>query len=169
MLTDKLKIKKGEIVMTMRHANGLVERREMENVIVDNASLLMAELMKENSGVQGIMTLAVGTGDTGWDLQNPPIATASQTALFNELERKTFNSTTYIDSMGVPTITRTNKVMYETVFTAAEAVGALVEMGLFGGTGATAPLGGTMVNFHTFPVWNKSATATLTISWLLTF
>jgi len=162
-------LKCGDIIMTMKHNNGVIERREMKNVIVDQASLLMAQLMKETSGIPGIMVLAVGTGDPGWDLQNPPIATASQTLLVNELDRKTFNRTYYVDDLGVESLTRTNRVDFETVYNDTEAVGALVEMGLFGGVNATIAGGGDMVNYHTFPVWNKPSTATLTITWRLTF
>jgi len=159
----------GEIFATMKHKDGTEEKRHWNNVIVDVASELMAELMKENSGVQGIMTLAVGTGAVGWDLQNPPPATAAQTQLEAELTRKTFDSTNYVDGSGNPTVTRTNIVDYITTFTETEAVGALVEMGLFGGTGSTSPNSGTQVNYHTFAVWNKPNTSTLTIVWRLTF
>jgi hypothetical protein len=162
-------LKSGEIIMTMRHKDGTIECRTMKNVIVDYASLLMAQLMKETSGIPGIMVLAVGTGDPGWDLQNPPIATAAQTLLVNELDRKTFNRTYYVDALGVESLTRTNRVDFETVFNDTEAVGALVEMGLFGGVNATIPGGGDMINYMTMPVWNKPATATLTITWRLTF
>lgn len=169
LIEQNLKIKHGEIFMTMEHKDGSIETRHVENVIVDDASLLMAELMKESSGVDGIMVLAMGTGDPGWDLQNPPVATAAQSLLVNELERKTFEQSYYVDGAGLETVTRTNIVDFETKYAETEAVGALVEMGLFGGTGATSPGGGTMVNYHTFPVWNKPATSTLTIVWRLTF
>jgi hypothetical protein len=166
-------VKKGDIVMKMTHEDGSVETRTMHNVIVDDASLLMAELFKNSTlavGVPGLVSLAVGTGSPGWDLQNPPIATASQTQLVNELTRKVFASTTYLDPITfLPTPTRTNVVNFETEFLATEAVGAIVEMGLFGGTGAELSNSGTMVNYHTLPVWNKNATSTLTIGWQLTF
>jgi len=169
MNENKVIIATGEIFATMKHKDGTEEKRHWKNVIVDVASELMAELMKENSGVQGIMTLAVGTGAVGWDLQNPPAATAAQTQLESELIRKTFDSTNYVDGVGDPTVTRTNIVDYITTYTESEAVGALVEMGLFGGTGSTSPSSGTQVNYHTFPVWNKPSTSTLTIVWRLTF
>jgi len=166
---NKVFLASGQIFATMKHKDGSVEKREWHNVIVDVASELMAELMKENSGVQGIMSLAVGTGAVGWDLQNPPAATAAQTQLETELTRKTFDSTNYVDGGGSPTVTRTNIVDFITTFTESEAVGALVEMGLFGGTGATSPSSGTQVNYHTFAVWNKPSSSTLTIVWRLTF
>lgn len=173
MLIERPKVilARGDIFATMRHKDGSIERRVMHNVIVDVASELMAERMKENDGnaSNGIMVLAVGTGDPGWDLQNPPVATSAQTQLINELERKTFNRSYYVDIGGSETPTRTNIVDFEVTYEETEAVGALVEMGLFGGAGSTAPNGGTMFNYHTFPVWNKPATSTLTIVWRLTF
>jgi hypothetical protein len=168
--SDRSWIKHGYICMKMKHKDGSVEIRYVQNVIVDDASLLMAQLMSGLPAVApGLTVLAMGTGDPGWDLQNPPIATAAQHLLVNEIERKTFDSVTYIDGLGNPTVTRTNIVDFETQFLETEAVGALVEMGLFGGTGSTGAGGGTMVNYHTFPVWNKSSTSTLTITWRLTF
>jgi len=161
----------GDIFMTMKHKDGSVEHRVMENVIVDVASELMAERFKEHDGDAsgGILVLAVGSGSPGWDLQNPPPATAAQTQLVNEIERKTFTRSYYVDHAGSESLTRTNIVDYETTYEETEAVGPLVEMGLFGGVGATTPGSGTMVNYHTFPVWNKPATSTLTIVWRLTF
>jgi len=146
-----------------------------KNIIVDVASELIAEwaftgtitLVSEH--VPGILTLAVGTGDVGWDLQNPPAPTANQTLLESELTRKTFASKTYVDSIGDPTATRTNVVDFTTTYLEAEAVGPLVEMGLFGGTGATSTNGGLMLNFTTFAVINKPSTSQLTIIYRLTF
>ena len=166
---NRIFLASGEIFATMTHKDGTKEDRHFKNVIVDVASNLMAQLMKENSGVPGIMTLAVGTGDPGWDLQNPPAATAAQTQLENELFRKTFDSTNYVDGSGNPTVTRTNIVDYITTFAETEAVGALVEMGLFGGTGSTTANSGTQVNYRTFPVWNKPSTSTLRVVWRLTY
>lgn len=165
----------GEIFATMRHADGSVETRNYKNIIVDVASEQMAEwAIAQNSvefpRVDGIRVLAVGTGAVGWDLQNPPPATAAQTQLENELQRNTFESVNYVTpGTFVPSLTRTNIVDYITTYTETQAVGPLVEMGLFGGTGATSPSSGTMINYKTFPVWNKSSTSTLTIVWRLTF
>jgi len=149
--------------------------RHLKNIIVDVASEQIAEwaftgtisLVSEH--IPGILTLAVGTGDVGWDLQNPPAETANQTLLESELTRKTFASKTYVDNIGDPTATRTNVVDFTTTYLEAEAVGPLVEMGLFGGTGATATNGGTMINYLTFAVINKPSTSQLTIVWRLTF
>lgn len=161
--------------------------RHYKNIIVNICSNLIASwaCMGNTMGVPlpsvdswGIRTLAVGTGN--WtDLQNPPAETSAQTQLFAELARKSFANVTYVDSIsGLPSTDRTNIVDFTTTFLETEAVGPLVEMGLFGGSyhlndgtggNATATNGGTMINYKTFLVINKPATSKLTITWRLTF
>lgn len=172
---NSYRIKKGEIWV------GLGKNREQtikspdyvkHNLIVDIASDLIASWAFEGLSPTkpGILTLAVGTGAIGWDLQNPPAPTTAQTLLETELTRKAFASQTYIDPITLlPVVYRTNIIDFTTTFLEAEAVGPLVEMGLFGGVGATGAGGGTMVNYLTFKVLNKSATSQMTIVWRLTF
>jgi len=145
------------------------------NLIVDVCSDQIAEwaftgvITVVGDHVPGILTLAVGTGDVGWDLQNPPSATANETQLYTELRRKTFSSKNYVDNLGSPSATRTNIIDFQTTFAESEAVGPLVEMGLFGGVGALNSNGGTMINALNFPVINKPSTSNLSILWRLTF
>lgn len=149
--------------------------RQFHNLIVDVCSDLIAEwaftgvITLVGDHVPGILTLAVGTGDTGWDLQNPPAETANLTVLYSELTRKEFASKNYVDGLGSPSATRTNIVDFLTTYLETEAVGPLVEMGLFGGTGALNPNGGTRCNARHFPVLNKPATSQLSILYRLTF
>jgi hypothetical protein len=157
--------------------------RHIKNLIVDIASNQIAEwaftgtITNVSEHVKGIMTLAVGTGAIGWDLQNPPAESPSQEFLVNELTRKLFISKTYIDPVLLtPTLTRTNIIDFTTTFLETEAVGPLVEMGLFAGnhtqsgaTDSTAPNGGTMINAKNFPVINKPNTSQLSVVWRLTF
>jgi hypothetical protein len=168
---NPLRIKKGEIFMTMTYQDGTVEYREDHNVIVDSASILMAQWAFSNDPptIPGIMMLAVGTGGVGWDLQNPPPATSAESQLFTEIARTSLTKN-YDDPVTfLPVGGPTNVVDFQASFTATQAVGALVEMGLFGGVGYAAPNGGYMVNAYNFPVWNKPNTATLSIVWRLTF
>ena len=149
--------------------------KKVENLIVDVCSELIAEwaftgvISVVGDHVPGILTLAVGTGALGWDLQNPPPETANLTVLYSELTRKQFASKNYVDSMGNPSVSRTNIIDFLTTFLETEAVGPLVEMGLFGGTGSLNPNGGTRVNAKHFAVINKPATSQLSILWRLTF
>lgn len=165
-------------------------QQELRNLVVLDASILIARLMKDNSEPpHGILALAVGTGDTGWDLQAPPAPTNTQRSLYSELARKTFSNTQFIDAAGVPTGIPTKVVDFTTTFTESEAVGPLVEMGLLGGNISTnlsvrnpvLPPNGSydptvdltlfdsQINYLCFPVINKPATSQLTVVWRLTF
>lgn len=186
----RIKIR-GDVFFTMRDGKtGEVQlQRQEQNLVVLDASILLARLIKDNQEPPfGSYVLAVGSGDSGWDLQNPPAATDTQRALYSEITRKTFSSTEFINSGGVSVAYPTNIVDFTTTFTESEAVGPLVEMGLVGGNIDTnlavknpvSPPNGTyddtvdltayetLLNYLTFAVVNKPATSTLTITWRLT-
>lgn len=185
-------IVRGDVFMTLRDAkSGLIlEQREKRNLIVKDASILIARLVKDNSEPpHGAFVLAVGTGDSGWNPMAPPAPTNTQRALFSELTRKTFASTSFIDAAGIPTSIPTNVVDFTCTLTESEGVGPLVEMGIIGGNissnmalrNPVSPANGsydptvdlttreTLVNFLSFPVVNKPATSTLSVVWRLTF
>lgn len=184
---------RGDVTMTLVSAQGEIqEQRELRNVICLDASILIARLIKNNAEPpKGAYALAVGTGMSGWNLQNPDPPTNTQRGLYSELFRKTFSSTTFIDTRippnGQPTVIPTNVVDFSTTFSEAEAVGPIVEMGLVGGNVLTNPVRAnpvppgsydtsvdltqydTLINYLTFPVLNKPPTSSLTITWRLTF
>lgn len=163
---------------------------EKRNLVVLDASILIARLMKDNQEPPfGIFALAMGTGDVGWNPMAPPAPTNTQRALYAEIARKTFANTQFIDGGGLPVAYPTKVVDFTTTYTESEAVGPLVEMGLIGGNVSTnlnvknpvSPPNGpynptvdlttkeTLCNYLTFPVINKPATSTLTIVWRLSF
>ncbi|MDB4330344.1 hypothetical protein N9948_01340 [bacterium] len=172
----------GQFFVTLNHNDGTIEEFESKNVIVDSASLLIARLLADGqtsldpSGPNhGIRVLAVGTGDPLWDPNNPPQATPTQEQLEAELARKRFANVTFIktDGSGLPASEITNIVDYQTVFSESEAVGPIVELGLFGGgTGSedvdNSANAGTMVNYRTIAVINKPNTATMSIVFRIT-
>jgi len=183
---------RGDVFFTLRNAKTgeIEEERELRNLVVLDASILIARLMKDNAEPpHGIFCLAIGTGDVGWNPMSPPAATNTQRALYSELSRKTFSTTQFVDGDGVPTAIPTKVVDFTTTYAESEAVGALVEMGLLGGNissnlsvrNPVSPPNGpydptvdlttkeTLVNYLTFPVINKPATSTLAIVWRLTF
>lgn len=189
---DKMHPYKGDVFLTLRNARtGALEYEwERRNLVVADASILIARLVKDNQEPpQGAFVLAMGSGDVGWDVMNPPAATSTQRALYAEISRKTFASTQFVDSGGTPVGYPTNIVDFQTIFTESEAVGPLVEMGLLGGNissnlaiqNPVSPPNGpyddtvdltnfeTMINYLTFPVVNKQATSTLELVWRLTF
>lgn len=160
----------GWVFTTMNYNDGRQEVRDLgKNVITNSASILLARLIKDNvEPANGAFALAVGLGAVGIDPNNPPPATAAQTQLANELTRKQFQSINFI-SGGVVSATPTNVIDLTTFFDESEAVGGLTEMGLVGGDATLTANTGTLINYRTFPIINKPPTATLTITWRLTF
>jgi hypothetical protein len=171
---EKCKGLKGEFHILCRDAKtGLVvEERRGHNIIVNTASILIARLLKDNHEPDaGISYLAVGTGAVGWNLQNPPQPTASQTMLYSEIARKAFTTpdVNFIDpETGDPTTVPTGVVDFTMTFAETEAVGPLVEMGLFGGDASDLRDSGTEVNYRTFPVLNKTNSMVMTITFRIT-
>jgi len=189
---------RGEIFWEMCNTQtGEVTKGKLNNLVTLDASILIARFMKgtgtsiahQSEPSFGVFALAVGTGDVGWNLQNPPVATNTQRSLFNEIARKTIASTSFITSTGTISGVPTNVVDFITTFSESEAVGPLVEMGLLGGDVSTnmatrnpvLPPNGpydptvntvaldSLANYLTFPVINKPATSTLSWTWRLTF
>lgn len=149
---------KGHITFFVTDVEGNILREyKSPNVIVNTASVLIARLLKGEPGVRGITHLAVGTGGSGWDLQDPPAPTTTQQRLEGEILRKKITKTAFIDpETGNETLTPTNIVDYSFCFSESEAVGSLVEMGLFGGDATDSLNSGVMLNYRTFPVLNKT-------------
>jgi hypothetical protein len=134
-----------------------------------------------------------------WDKQNPPGSTVNggrileegdalwensridKSVLVNEMGRKKFQKVQFlkiVDNEYEASAYPTNIIELECEFGETEAVGALMEMGLFGGN--VEPFDrdyisiahleeyGDMVNYRTFKVWNKSNTDRLQIRWRIT-
>lgn len=182
---------RGEVFFHLRDAQTGAPLMDwhLKNIITRDMSILVARLLA-NSGepLSGVAMLAVGTGDVGWDPMNPPAATNTQRSLYAELARKPFASVSFVDGGGAPSAIPTNVVDFTTTFTETEAVGPLVEMGLIGGDVNPNPAvrnpilppngpfnpavdvvgSDQQLNYLTFPVINKPATATLTITWRIT-
>jgi hypothetical protein len=165
---------RGEYHLILRDVvtGNVLEERHDHNLIVNSASVLIARLLKDNNEPAGGITyLAVGTGASGWNLQNPPQPIPTETKLFNEIARKAFTTqdVTFIDpTTGDPTTVPTNVVDFTCTFAETEAVGPLVEMGLFGGDATDLADSGTQVNARNFPVVNKTNSMTLTIIFRIT-
>jgi hypothetical protein len=183
---------RGDVFLYVRDGKTgeLQEQREHRNLVVLDASILIARLMKNNvEPPHGIYALAVGTGNVGWNPLQPPAATNTQRSLWSEVARKTFADTEFINAGGLPVAIPTNVVDFTTTFAEAAAVAVLCEMGLIGGNVSTnlsvrnpvlPPNGAydptvdltqfdTLVNYLTFGAITKPATSTLTIVWRLSF
>lgn len=154
----------------------IIQKAEFKNLIVNSASVLMAQRMAPGSGPNintgtfindGLQYLAVGKGygGTGFDYMNPKPAAVTDTKLRDEIARKEFTSWTFVDPVtGNNTSSPTNILKLSTTFLETEAVGPLVEMGLFGGNATSTKDSGYMFNYKTFPVWNKPNDARLIVS-----
>lgn len=162
---------RGDIRITLRDKQGREEVVSMPNIVVQTASVLIARLMKNNlePGLHGAQYLALGTGNPAWDPMAPPPATVEQTRLENEIIRKAFTEVDFIDSEGNVSVAPTNIIDLVAIFGEGEAVAPLVEMGVVGGEATMTPFSGTLINYRTFRVINKPATATMTIVWRFTF
>lgn len=170
--TEKIKPLHGEYWMILKENGRVVDERHGTNIIVNTASILVARLLKDSKEPDGGITyLAVGTGAQGWNLQNPPQPTNTQTTLYGEISRKAFTTedVTFIEpDTGDPTTAATNVIDFTATFAETEAVGPLVEMGLFGGDATDISGSGSQINYRTFPVINKTNSMTLTIIFRMT-
>jgi hypothetical protein len=160
----------GELILKAYEGGKLVHEYRQSNIIVNLASVLIARLLKDSSEPAGGITyLAVGSGNSSWDMFDPPAPTTSQILLENEYYRKQIDMSTFVHpETGEPTTTNTNIVDYVVTFGEAEAVGPMVELSLFGGDATVASNTGTMINWRTIPVINKTSTMTLTIIFRIT-
>jgi hypothetical protein len=161
---------KGELRFELREKGVLIQEYRHSNIIVNTASILIARLLKDSTEPSsGISFLAVGSGGQAWNKFDPPAPTTSQTRLENEFYRKGIDYATFIHPVtGEPTQVYTNIVDYSVTFGEAEGVGPVVEMGLFGGDATGETNSGTLVNWRTFPVINKTSTMTLTVIFRIT-
>lgn len=138
----------GKVAICLRGPDGKIkDRTVINNLVVTTGKQHIADQLA--SQLQGAMThMAVGTGTTE--------QAAADTQLEIELNRKAFTS----KSQG--TGADANKVIYITDWIAGEATGAIAEAGIF-----NASSGGTMLCRTTFPVKNKGAGDSLTLTWTI--
>ena len=145
---------KWEFWMFLKDESGhILSKRHGNNIIVNTASILKSSRNRDKN------------------LQNPPQPTTAQTTLENEIARKAFTSpdVTFVDpETGDPTMVPTNVLDFTATFAETEAVGPIVEMGLFGGDATDLLDSGSQVNYRTFPVLNKTNSMTLTIIFRIT-
>lgn len=148
MITEKIKTR-GLVTFTLIDSNGQIKEQQDHNLVVDSGLAYIASRMKDTSS--GVMThMAVGTSTTA--------EADAQTALLAESARVALTSTTI-----VTTSVANDSVQYVATFNPGTGTAALTEAGLFN-DGTT----GTMLCRTVFPVINKGALDTLTITWKVT-
>lgn len=128
------------------------ERQEIvqgTNLIVQGFGVLVAALLAQEQGYEGIQYWAVGQGQATWDSLTPPQRAAkslySLTALYDEIARVEV-VTVYLDANDLEVPGPTNKIEVRAVF-GPTVSGALREFGLFGGN-ATTTLGSGILIDH---------------------
>ena len=166
------KIAEGEIFIKIRDNGELIESRSLgKNIVVLEASTLLARLMKDPSEPDaGVSYFALGTGDPAWDLLNPGLPVDTATTLIAEIGRVAPTSSTFIDPVSnLPTSDPTNIVDWDFDFDESQAVGPLMEAGLFGGDATLTADSGSMITWKTFPVISKTSTMTISFTYRLTF
>lgn len=145
---ENLKVK-GRLKIVLRGKDGVVkDEREVDNLVV-------------NSGLGYIVSRMVGTAKVVMSHMalgaSTTAAAAAQTDLISVLGvREAIDSTTISG-------TNNEKVTYVASFEAGDATGAVTEAGIF-----NAPTAGDMLCRTVFPVVNKGADDSMTVSWTIT-
>jgi hypothetical protein len=145
MINETIKAR-GLVAFTLVDENGNTKESGTHNLVVDAGLAFIASRMKDATAA--VMShMAVGTGTTA--------ASDAQTALVTEAARVALTSTTIV------TTTVTNdSVQYVATFNPGTGTGALAEAAVL-----NAASGGSMLARTVFPVINKGALDTLTITW----
>ena len=185
---------KGVVLLELYDADDeLVLTRLIPNTIVYDASIAMCRLVRDSrlptaGQNNGVTMLAVGTGATGVDPNNPDRPQPEQRRLNREVFRKTFAAVQNRDQAGRAVSYDTNVVDFVTVFGDGEAVAPLNEMALLlpasPNPAVTNPIAqkplqydptvdvkgkDLLLNYFTFGVINKPARGRLKITWRISF
>lgn len=135
---------KGDVFIELNKAGGSVEKTEIKNLVVNTGLAFIASRMKDTTAA-AMSHMALGAGTVA--------AVAGDSALGSELGRVTLTSTTV----------SSNTITYVATFGAGTATGAVTEAGIF-----NAGSSGTMLCRTVFPVVNKQAGDSMTVTWVVT-
>ncbi len=144
MINDNFKIT-GALSIAL---NGEVVKEVPNTVVLSGKEFVASRMLGTTASVMSGM--AIGTGSTAVD-------SANDTTLGTEDDRQTLTSSA-IDA------TDDNKVVYTATFGAGDGSGAITEAGIFNNDTS----GGTMLCRTVFPVVNKGANDSMTITWTIT-
>jgi len=137
----------------------VLAREPDHNLIVANCSVLIACLMKGESGYAGAAYWALGSGSETWSDVAPPSPLTSDTQLTAETYRKAITSgdMEFLDVDNNTSVTPTNKIQITVTFTETEANGPLREFGIFGGLADGTANSGLMINHKIHPLIYKTS------------
>ena len=148
MFSEKIRAT-GQVSFVLTDENGNVKQQDSKNLVVDPGLAFIASRMIGTTAA--VMShMAVGTGTTA--------AADAQTTLVTESARVALTSSTI-----VTTTVSNDSVQYVATFGPGVATAAITEAGLFNAASA-----GTMLARTVFPVINKGALDTLTLTWKVT-
>lgn len=148
MINENIKAT-GLVSLVLTDKDGQVIDTSTHNLVVNSGLSYIISRMKDTDST-AMSHLAVGTNTTA--------ASASQTALLTEIARVALTSTTI-----VTTTVSNDSIQYVATFDPGVATGAITEAGIL-----NAASSGTMLARTVFPVINKGALDTLTITWKVT-
>lgn len=148
MITENIKAT-GLVSFVLKDEFGNVKSQQDRNLVVNSGLAFIAQRMAGTTPA-AMSHMSIGTGTTA--------AAAAQTGLVTEVSRKSLTSTTV-----VTTTASNDSVQYVASFGPGEGTGALTEAGLF-----NASSGGSMLARVVYPVINKGALDSLTITWKVT-
>lgn len=134
---------KGDLIIIKTDSNGIEETHEFKNLVVAAGKTYIASRMSANT-VNVMSHMAIGEGNT--------TPAAGDTTLDTELTRVALAVTG-----GTPSA---NTVTYSATYPAGTGTGALTEAGIFNDSTT-----GDMLCRTVFPVINKQAADTITITW----
>lgn len=143
-LNDTMSVR-GDLVVIKTDEFGKTDTVKLKNVVVSVGKTYIADRMTSNT-VNIMSHMAIGTGNT--------TALTSDTSLETELSRVALTVTG-----GTPS---SNTVTYSATYPAGTGTGALTEAGVFNDDTT-----GTMLCRTVFPVINKQAADTVTITWVV--
>ncbi|OKY74272.1 MAG: hypothetical protein BM485_14720 [Desulfobulbaceae bacterium DB1] len=150
----------------MRPGRPPIDRGWRCNRIMNGCGSLLAALMRGNSGLGGIMYLAMGEGLKAWD-GSPPRPDPAATGLVREILRRqiTAESIVFLDGADQPSSLPTARLQIDFSFSrddfAAEGVQPVREFGLFGGNSTNDAGSGLLINHVIHPRIDISAGLTL--------
>ena len=143
MIAENIRLK-GRLQITMYRDSGKIEHYDFRNLVVDGGKAFVASRMVgATPAVMGNM--AVGTANTA--------PAAGNTTLGAETARVAFDNS----GAAGPVVT------YAATFGPGIGTGALVEAGLFNAASA-----GNMLSRVVYPVVNKGAADTMSVTWTIT-
>lgn len=143
-------------------------RDEGHNLVVAGFARLLAALFQSLNGYAGVQYWAVGSGDPNDNPLTPTAANPLATKLVNEIARVPV-TTSFVDELGEPTASITNRVRVQATFDPGVGSGNNVEFGLFGGDAAATSDSGFLIDLVVHPVKVKLADETRRLTLVFTF